>query len=113
MTDLTTPQPGVREQQLIATRALARALETDLPPANWTVSPHGPLKLDGLVPLVGKTDTELRAALAAWADFLGTEVASELCSDEDGDWTRIEATADYEGASLRVWTNVEKKAAVR
>jgi hypothetical protein len=99
-------------RQMAAALALFKLLEAnplaDVPGfivPNWRIDSAG--RLHGHVH-DPRSDTNARAALKAFAEFLGLEdVARSQGRNEHSVWVHLSAAAEYRGVQVNVWTHVD------
>ncbi|GIH91991.1 hypothetical protein ACFFMN_33715 [Planobispora siamensis] len=97
-----TPLAALDQRHVIA--VLARIASHDgLPVIAWYVPPYTPGQLEGRVP--ADDDDAKRAAIAAYADFLGTAITSRPYEGH----IRLAVTAAYRGVEVTVYAHVEQR----
>ena len=103
-----------RGRQIAAALALAHLLEAD-PLADMAVAPVPNWKVDAVGRLHGHvhapwSDDRARAALDAYAGFLGTQVKRSQGRNEHSEWVHLSASATYRDVPVNVWTRVDIRA---
>ncbi|MFE6304966.1 hypothetical protein [Nocardiopsis sp. NPDC057823] len=97
------PTTAQRQARALVAAVSVIASETELPPVSWTVSDVSPDCADGHVHT--RSNTRDRAAVAAWARALETEVTET--PSRDGQWATVSAEACRGSVTLRVWARID------
>jgi hypothetical protein len=100
---ISKPEPGsVRDKQATAVVMLGRLLMNDLPALTWHVYPNQDSPRLEAQPFTNE-DAEASRVMAAWATFLGAEVALT----KHRHYTELEITAVRDGVTIAIYDHVD------
>ena len=97
-----------RGRQMAAALVLAKLIERGPDEvAKWSVDDLG--RLHGHV-IRAHSDSDARAALAAFAEFFGTQVKRRQGRNDHAEWIHLHTCGTYRGVRVNVWTHVAIRA---